>query len=342
MLAYGENPVLEPGAGGPGRRGALDGRVRRRPARPARSGTGSPGRSVRAHPARLAAGGPRRRATPPAGPASRPAWPSRGWRSRVGAGRGEVGAVGARAGVDHRAVPSPGSSSSSATRSTSCRAGTSSGTSATHARPPRSRPTRGTAGGSSRPATTHRTSRSQAFLFGVLTSALREAAAKHPEWARTRHEDLCIDTVPRFRALAAEVGLVWGDGAERFLTDSDREGTPYRTQRRTEDATGPVARPTRRGTDRDDSRDARPLPPRVRPRALTDGRRRIVRRCAAHPRAVAGQGARSRRRRAPARRGRRSARSHVPSASRPTTCSHGRTSSSPTSRRSACARTAST
>jgi hypothetical protein len=75
----------------------------------------------------------------------------------------------------------------------------------------------------------------QAFLFGVLTSALREASAKHPEWSRTRHEDLCVDSVARFRSLAAEVGLAWGDEAERFLTDSDREGTPYRTQRRTEE-----------------------------------------------------------------------------------------------------------
>jgi len=75
----------------------------------------------------------------------------------------------------------------------------------------------------------------QAFLFGVLTSSLREAAARHPEWAHTRHEDLCIDSLTRFRALAAEVGLVWGDEAERFLTESDREGTPYRTQRRTEE-----------------------------------------------------------------------------------------------------------
>lgn len=75
----------------------------------------------------------------------------------------------------------------------------------------------------------------QAFLFGVLTSALREAAAAHPEWVRTHHEDLCVDTVPRFRALAADVGLVWGDAAEHFVTESDREGTPYRTQRRTED-----------------------------------------------------------------------------------------------------------
>lgn len=75
----------------------------------------------------------------------------------------------------------------------------------------------------------------QTFLFGVLTSSLREAAAKHPDWIRARHEDLCVDTVTRFRALAAEVGLVWGDDAEQFLTTSDREGTPYRTQRRTEE-----------------------------------------------------------------------------------------------------------
>jgi hypothetical protein len=75
----------------------------------------------------------------------------------------------------------------------------------------------------------------QAFLFGVLTSALREAADLHPEWVRTRHEDLCIDSAPRFRALAADAGLVWGDEAERFLTESDREGTPYRTQRRAEE-----------------------------------------------------------------------------------------------------------
>ena len=64
---------------------------------------------------------------------------------------------------------------------------------------------------------------------------MREAAARHPDWIRTRHEDLCVDTLPRFRALAAEVGLVWGDDAERFLSESDREGTPYRTQRRTEE-----------------------------------------------------------------------------------------------------------
>jgi hypothetical protein len=75
----------------------------------------------------------------------------------------------------------------------------------------------------------------QAFVFAVLTSALREAAERHPDWVRARHEDLCVDTHVRFPALAAELGLGWGGEAARFITDSDADGTPYRTQRRTEE-----------------------------------------------------------------------------------------------------------
>ncbi len=75
----------------------------------------------------------------------------------------------------------------------------------------------------------------QAFVFGVLTSSLREAAERHPEWVRTRHEDLCVDTEVRFPALAEEVGLRWGADAARFVAESDTDGTPYRTKRRTED-----------------------------------------------------------------------------------------------------------
>jgi hypothetical protein len=75
----------------------------------------------------------------------------------------------------------------------------------------------------------------QAFAYGVQTSALREAASRHPEWVRTSHEHLCVDSAARFAALAAELGLAWGEDADRFLRDSDREGTPYRTLRRTEE-----------------------------------------------------------------------------------------------------------
>jgi hypothetical protein len=75
----------------------------------------------------------------------------------------------------------------------------------------------------------------QAFAYGVQTSALREAASRHPEWVRTSHEHLCVDSPARFAALAAELELAWSEGAERFLRESDREGTPYRTLRRTEE-----------------------------------------------------------------------------------------------------------
>ncbi|MFM8973517.1 MAG: sulfotransferase, partial [Actinomycetota bacterium] len=33
----------------------------------------------------------------------------------------------------------------------------------------------------------------QTFFYGILTCALRETAAAHPEWVRTTHEYLCID-----------------------------------------------------------------------------------------------------------------------------------------------------
>ncbi len=75
----------------------------------------------------------------------------------------------------------------------------------------------------------------QAFSYGVQTSALRDAAIRHPEWVHTQHEVLCVDSATRFRALAGELGLQWGDAADQFLNESDRDGTPYRTLRRAEE-----------------------------------------------------------------------------------------------------------
>jgi hypothetical protein len=73
----------------------------------------------------------------------------------------------------------------------------------------------------------------QAFTYGTLATELREAAVRHPEWTVARHEDLCVDPTASFRTLAETFGLVWGDASEQFLTDSDSDGTPYRTLRRT-------------------------------------------------------------------------------------------------------------
>jgi hypothetical protein len=73
----------------------------------------------------------------------------------------------------------------------------------------------------------------QSFVYGVLAAALREATAGHPEWIVARHEDLCTEPTAQFRALAGRCGLVWGPEAEQYLADTDQDGTPYRTLRRT-------------------------------------------------------------------------------------------------------------
>jgi hypothetical protein len=73
----------------------------------------------------------------------------------------------------------------------------------------------------------------QAFYYGVLASAVREAADRHPEWRRVTHEHLCVDTPARFATLAAGLGLEWGDTARTFLTASDAEGSGYDTHRPT-------------------------------------------------------------------------------------------------------------
>ena len=73
----------------------------------------------------------------------------------------------------------------------------------------------------------------QAFSVGVLMSALRDAARRHPEWHVVRHEDLCIDSERKYRALVEHLGLVWADSVTEFLADSDAEGEGYETKRPT-------------------------------------------------------------------------------------------------------------
>lgn len=70
-----------------------------------------------------------------------------------------------------------------------------------------------------------------AWHYGYLDAVLNEALARHPEWLVVRHEDLCGDPPARFRALAGELGLAWGDGADEFLLASNRRGRGYSTNR---------------------------------------------------------------------------------------------------------------
>jgi hypothetical protein len=70
-----------------------------------------------------------------------------------------------------------------------------------------------------------------AFEFGILTNALADAAARHPDWVVAHHEELCVDSPARLRDLAERLGLTWNDDADRFVRDSDRDGAGFATTR---------------------------------------------------------------------------------------------------------------
>jgi len=70
-----------------------------------------------------------------------------------------------------------------------------------------------------------------AWHYGYLDATLSEAVARHPQWRVVRHESLCADPPARFRDLAEQLGLPWGDAAEDFLLASNRRGRGYSTNR---------------------------------------------------------------------------------------------------------------
>lgn len=87
-----------------------------------------------------------------------------------------------------------------------------------------------------------------AWHLGLYRGALEAAAARHPEWLLVNHEDLCLDPHERFRALARHLGLGWTEACDRFLDDSNREGSGYVVRRvaadqpeRWRDRLGPAA-----------------------------------------------------------------------------------------------------
>ena len=73
------------------------------------------------------------------------------------------------------------------------------------------------------------------FVFGVLATALREAAQRNPTWIVASHDDLCRDPEPKFAALLERLGLEYGEAAHEYVVGSDRAGEGFRTQRRTRD-----------------------------------------------------------------------------------------------------------
>ena len=66
---------------------------------------------------------------------------------------------------------------------------------------------------------------------GLLTSALEDAATKHPGWLTVTHERLCEDALGEFERLSGRLGLNWAEPARRFVIDSNRPGSGYAPQR---------------------------------------------------------------------------------------------------------------
>ncbi len=75
----------------------------------------------------------------------------------------------------------------------------------------------------------------QTFEYAVLACALRDAAARHADWTVVEHERLCTDPVVHSGRWRSASGSTWSDAATAYLTESDRDGTGYETQRRAQD-----------------------------------------------------------------------------------------------------------
>jgi hypothetical protein len=71
-----------------------------------------------------------------------------------------------------------------------------------------------------------------AWQVCLLTAALLEAAARHPQWLVVEHDALCRRPVERFAALSGALGMTWTDRAEEYLTASDAAGEGFAVHRR--------------------------------------------------------------------------------------------------------------
>ena len=60
-----------------------------------------------------------------------------------------------------------------------------------------------------------------AWNVGLLTSALKQTAERNPSWIVESHDDLCVDPVPKFKALVERIGLRWTSSVEEYLRQSD-------------------------------------------------------------------------------------------------------------------------
>lgn len=73
------------------------------------------------------------------------------------------------------------------------------------------------------------------WQLGLMTAALEEAVARHPQWRVQVHEDMCVDPPDSFRRLYGELGLAWTGEVEAEIKQGDQPGSGFDLRRRTED-----------------------------------------------------------------------------------------------------------
>ncbi len=69
------------------------------------------------------------------------------------------------------------------------------------------------------------------WRIGLLTAALEEATARNPGWHVRVHEDLCVDSIERFRTLYDELDLEWTDQTALYLRQHDTPGQGFFVRR---------------------------------------------------------------------------------------------------------------
>jgi hypothetical protein len=69
------------------------------------------------------------------------------------------------------------------------------------------------------------------WRIGLLTAALEESAARHPEWHVRTHESLCVDPIVEFGQLYRHLGLRWTENTVTYLHDHNAPGEGFRVIR---------------------------------------------------------------------------------------------------------------
>jgi len=69
------------------------------------------------------------------------------------------------------------------------------------------------------------------WKIGLLSSALEDSIARHPDWVVRSHEAMCADPDVEFRRLFAELRIDWNPHAEEYLRDHDTPGVGFDVRR---------------------------------------------------------------------------------------------------------------